>query len=459
MLLKIIMLVCFLPILLIMYGVLLNLTKVKKNLILGVTLPFDARADDAVLAICRRFKISLTAVVLLMTATAFVPFCFRYDSVTLTYDFCWLLVAMIVPFVPYGFSNQKLRKLKAEKGWYSEAMGKHLVDLKAAALPKRLLRVWWFLPPIIVSVIPIMHTLVTLQGRDEFWPMLILYGSLFLTVVLSYVLYRIIYRQKAEMVDEHTEINVALTQVRRYNWGKCWILTAWLTALFNLSVWLLSEVGLAILVLSLIYSFLLLAGLMRVEFKTRKVQSKLTEDSGKEFYFDEDDHWLWGLIYYNPNDSHAMVSNRVGIGTSMNMAKPTGKILMGFTALLLASMPFLGVFLMHEEFTPVRLSVSDTQVIAIHTKEEYKINFSDIRSVTLINDLPSGSKNMGSAMDSVDKGSFRLGGMGSCRLCLDPRTAPFLVIKTEDATYVFGSHDSSETKAVYDTLVKLHVSA
>ena len=57
----------------------------------------------------------------------------------------------------------------------------------------------------------------------------------------------------------------------------------------------------------------------------------------------EDDYWMWGFIYNNPNDNHLMVNYRVGIGMSVNIAKPAGKILMGFAALSIALMPFIGV--------------------------------------------------------------------------------------------------------------------
>ena len=53
MLMKLILFACFMPLPIILYFVLRNETKAKKNLILGVTLPLDARGDGMVQALCK----------------------------------------------------------------------------------------------------------------------------------------------------------------------------------------------------------------------------------------------------------------------------------------------------------------------------------------------------------------------------------------------------------------------
>ena len=53
---------CLVPV----YFMLRNETKPKKNIILGVTLPYEARQDAAVLAICEQFLRQLNLVVLIL---------------------------------------------------------------------------------------------------------------------------------------------------------------------------------------------------------------------------------------------------------------------------------------------------------------------------------------------------------------------------------------------------------
>jgi uncharacterized membrane protein len=458
MIMQIILFFCLFPVLVILYFIMRNEAKPKKNIILGVTLPYDARENAAVLRIVKGYMRRLNLYAVGLTLLMAPVFLIEHDSVAFTYFITWMLLTIIFPHAVFAGSNKKLKSLKAENNWYSEASGLAMVDMKVAAMPKQSLKIVWFIPPMVISLIPVLHTVLTLRGTEEFWWMILIYGIYALLVAAYYFMYRIIYHQRAEVIDENTSLSVALTQIRRYNWGKCWILTAWLTCIFNLAFWLFEDTGPAPIIITLLYSLILLAVIMRVEFKTRRLQQKLTEGSGRTAYTDDDDKWLFGMFYYNPNDNHLMINNRVGIGTTINLAKSSGKALAAFSVIILLGMPLIGIWMMKEEFTPVRLEASDTQIVAYHTKEVYAINMDDIESAEFIYSLPRGTRTAGSALDTVLKGYFRFDGIGSCRLCLNPQVTPFIVIKTAEGTYVFGSSDSGETYAVFD-LIKSHALA
>lgn len=450
--LKIIMLALFLPVLLIIYLVLRNEAKAKKNLILGVTLPHDARAHDTVLSLVRQYQLAL-GVVSVVLALLTVPTLFlRYDSVVMTYLMTWLLVMLLAPMVCYGLYNKRLMALKRHFGWYSESSGTTLVDTRLLTVPRRLVSVWVFAPAFLLSLIPVVVTVLTLRRGDEFWPTVSVYLLMAMMVALFYVLYRVICRQRAEVVDEKTEINAALTQIRRYNWGKCWIWTAWLTCAFNIGLWLFQQNAYIVVFLSLVYTGVLLFVLLRAEFRTRRQQERLTADSGREVYTDDDDNWRLGMFYWNPRDKHLIVNKRTGLGTTLNMAGAAGKAIILFTLLLLLAMPFLGVWMMSEEFTPVSLSLKGDALVARHTGTVYELPIGQIKQLGLIEQLPSGSRTMGTEMSSVLKGSFKLDGIGSCRLCVDPRTPPFLVAVTEDRTYILGASEAGAVRALYNAL-------
>jgi uncharacterized membrane protein len=375
------------------------------------------------------------------------------DSVMILWLSGWLILTIALPGVPFIFANKKLKALKSLNGWYGESTGVALVDMKLAAAPKKTISVWWFVPTIVISIIPVIHTLVTLRGRDEFWPLLSVYLSFFVMTAVFYFLYRVIFRQKAEVVDENTSMNAALTQIRRYNWGKSWILIAWLTAVFDISFWLLGFNPAAVIVLTVAYSAVLLVFVMLAEFKTRKMQQKLTSESGRAVYTDDDDWWLFGMFYNNPNDSHIMINSRTGMGMTMNLARAPGKLMIVFTALLLLCMPAVGLWMMHAESTPVSLTLNGTQLAAAHTGTVYTLDIGDITSAELLDKLPTGGvRTNGTAFETVLKGNWRFDGIGSCRLCLNPRVPPFLVVKTAEHAYILGSNDAEETRAVYQAL-------
>ena len=87
------------------------------------------------------------------------------------------------------------------------------------------------------------------------------------------------------------------------------------------------------MVSTLLYTLLILYICLRAEFAARRAQERLTRESGPD-YVDEDEFWIWGLIYYNPNDRRAMINDRTGMGMSMNLARPAGKVVRGLCALL-----------------------------------------------------------------------------------------------------------------------------
>ncbi len=181
-----------------------------------------------------------------------------------------------------------------------------------------------------------------------------------------YFLYRVVFHQKADVVDENTPVNAALTQVRRYNWGKCWLFVTWMSGLYSLVIWLFGKNGIVMPAASVAYTLALLVFLVNAELKTRKIQQRLTAESGRSVYTDDDDNWIFGMLYNNPKDRHLMVNRRTGIGTTINVARPAGKIIIVFTVLLILSLPFFGLQMIRMETTPVSLTVTDAEIVAAH---------------------------------------------------------------------------------------------
>jgi hypothetical protein len=167
---------------------------------------------------------------------------------------------------------------------------------------------------------------------------------------------------------------------------------------------------------------------------------------------DDDDYWLFGLFYYNPTDSRLLVNSRAGMNMTVNLAKKAGKIIMSLSVLAVLSMPFLGIWLWKEEITPPRLILNKTELISVHTREQYVIQLDMIESMELIDTLPSMIRVGGTSMNNLLKGNFRSEEYGASRVCLRPLAPPFLVIKSEGKTYILNDSDSDETIWVYTYL-------
>lgn len=434
-----------------MYFFLKNEVKFKKNIAVGVTLPYEGRTDPEVLALLAGFQKKLGRVCLGLLILAGVLMALPVSfSLMLTIWLIWIDLCVVLPLVPYARCNLALKKLKQARGWNNLQRQTAVVDLKTADQPEKKLSPWAFLVPLIVSALPVWWNL----GWGHIAEGLILLAGPG-CVVLFWLCWRFAFRRKAEAVDGNENLTAALTRIRRRAWRRCWLWGAWFMALFNLALALSFAWPVPGLVLLLLLAGGMVAAMVGLEFQLRKLQEKLTTGSGRDDYVDEDDKWIWGMFYYAPDDRHLIVNARVGLNTTVNLARPAGKVLVILTAALLLLMPLAGVWLMGEEKAPVTLTLTETALVAAHASTRYEIPIKNIRSAELLEELPDIRRVAGTAMDTVDKGRWRCDAYGTLTVCLDPRTGPWLLIKTGEITYLVGSGDGSagETYAVICSLL------
>ena len=438
-----------LPVLFVMTAFFVNETKPKKNIILGVTLPFFARDDERVAQICFEFKKKIWIASILLAALG-IPISFLpYFSVQLTAFFLWLLAVIFVPNLLFARAHLRLKALKRRKKWFfQQYAGQTIVDLSTVGRTRGPLSGWWFFPPLLLSLLPALLAAVTYRG-EELTGWLVSCGALFAMVLLSFCCYPLIFRQKADVVDENSAVNAALTNVRRINWGRAWIDISWATALLGLGFWFFRDQPVGILVLSGVYTLLLMALCFYTEFSTRHAQEILTAQCGKVQYVDEDAYWIWGMFYCNPNDRHLAVNDRVGMNMSLNLARPAGKVIMGVCALLIAAMPLIGIWAMAQEFSPRTVRMTEEACAVTHLTEQFSVPYSEIRSVNLTKELPQYSRLVGTGLDSLCEGRFRVGEYGVCVVSFDPRQKLYLILQTDAEAYIFNLESPEQTKNCY----------
>ena len=436
---------CILPVLPIEYFVMRDEVKFKKNIVVGVTLPYEARNNANVMRRLDQYQQELKGVCFLLLVVALPCVLIRTIGAAFFAWGVWLILAIVLPNIPYARCNLDLKKIKCANGWSRQPSDVLWVD--TAAIPnEKWISPWLFAPAVLLSVLPVVC------DRE----MIAVY---FLDAVCAFgcwIGYRYLYRNRAEVVDANQELSHVLSRVRRRNWGKVWIYSAYFLALINLSIWLMIQQTVFGLVLLLLLSALLMCAAIHIEFLTRRVQEKLTAESGKEWYLDEDDKWIWGLVYYNPNDSRTIINNRVGINSSLNLARPAGKFLTGLVVLILLSMPFMGFMLDGIGSKPLDLQISDTVITASCGSSIYEINIVDLDEVELLDALPQGLVRIGgTGAEHLLKGKFRSPELGNITLCLDPQCPPFLLIKTTDGRqFLFGTRECDIVEFVFATANK-----
>lgn len=425
---------CTLPVLPIEYFVMRDEVKFKKNIVVGVTLPYEARSNPDVTKRLEQYKQDLKRVFLLLLAVAIPCALIPTIGAAMLLWGMWLLLVIVLPNIPYARCNRDLKEIKHANGWSKQSRDVVWVDTAAIAKDKWF-SPWLFAPAVLLCLMP------AVWDRD----LIAVYILDALCALGCWVGYRYLYRNRAEVVDANQDLSQVLSHIRRRNWGKVWLYCAYFLALINLSMWLMIRQVVFGLVLILLLSVLLIYAAIRIEFLTRRVQEKLTAESGKAWYADEDDKWIWGLVYYNPNDTRAIINNRIGINSTVNLAQPAGKLLAGLVALILLSLPFMGFLFDEIGSKPLDLQVSDTVIMASYGSSCYEIMLDDIAEVELLDALPEDLRRVsGIGAETLLKGKFRSPEFGNLALCLDPQCPPFLLIKTTDGRqFLFGTRESS----------------
>lgn len=89
-------------------------------------------------------------------------------------------------------------------------------------------------------------------------------------------------------------------------------------------------------IVSLAILALLIAGVLFVFLPAQRSPTPPDADSR-----DDDRYWLGGILYYNPDDPDWLVPKRYGLGRTLNLGHPIGKLIMVGLLLLAVALTLL----------------------------------------------------------------------------------------------------------------------
>ena len=422
----------------------INETKFKKNLAVGVTFPRAGREDGDVLRLLRGFKREQIVLCLALVALGVLCAARRWPEIGFLPYFLWIDLVIAAQFVSYARWNGKLRALKREKGWTVPNL--RAASVTTAAMPVKGPGWWWFVAAAVVAAAP-----AVLDRALWFAHLLDAAIALGCWAGAKYL-----YRNRAETVDENDAVTQALTRVRRRAWDRVWLLCAWMMGAVSIGIWLSTALpaagGGAVMLATVVLALAVCAAAIALEFRVRRVQEKLTAGSGQGFYVDEDDKWLWGQFYYDPNDSRTIINARTGANSTVNLARPGGKAFMAFGLILLLALPVMGACFDTMLTAPQPLKIEEGTLLAESWGRDYALPLEEVRSAELIDELPKNMvRVMGTGADAILKGRFSTD-WGNATLCLDPRTGPWLkVTMTDGKLYLLGGADSGAAE-IYEQI-------
>ncbi len=428
------------PILPLMYFQMRNETKPKKNIVLGVTLPYSALQNEEVLAISEAYKRKLTLSLLLLHIPLLLMLLAKKVSFLFGGMLLWLTAVLGLFFLLYVRCHNRLRLWKRTRNISQDSTSGGApvcVDVEAIAKGAPQNSMWLYLPALLIALALPVYTFFAKPEAADRYAMLLGGVSIALPIGLL-MLTDYVLRRRSEAVNQDSALNAALTQARRGHWSRCCLWCSYLTALLSPLLFLIVRSTVSEfwgMVIICLYMFVLLFVTLRAEFACRHAQERLA-GSLKEVV-DTDEQWLLGMFYNNPEDKRLLVHSRVGTNSTFNLARPAGKLIMVFCVLSILVLPFSAVLLISEETSPVAISMQEDTILLSHGITKKSIPMNEIQNVELLETLPRSTRIVGTGLPTLLKGKFAMQGYEeSCYFCLNPKEAPFVTFLYNGTRYV-----------------------
>ncbi|MBQ2900921.1 MAG: hypothetical protein IJE49_03670 [Agathobacter sp.] len=452
--LSIIFMVGCYPIIFLMYFMFRNMRN-KNGYCFGATLSKELKNDPAIDAIDMEYRKRLKRDFIILGIIPFVALFIPYISIEFTIWMIWILVICFYPMVLYAKANAQVQELKRERGW-EQASEISYTDLKIASIPRKV-KFLTFFPTLLLSVVPVVVSYV-LFPDEGFVAIRICMITFAACTWMFYGFAVLTDKQKMAVICDDSDTNMNFARAKKQIWKNFWLTCAWINTGF---IWFVlvgmyfRHQAMAIIIwgcvaYGIVVMLIALKLVKKINELNRKYESKRTVvDSATD-----DSHWYYGMMYYNPKDTHVMVENRMGTGTAMNMATGVGKGMYIVAFLCLLIIPVTSIWMIMLDFTPMKTEVVDDTIVCTHLSVEYEIPLEEIESYKVITEMPEVTKVAGNGMDDICSGTFEIYREGMFEAFYNPQNDLFIKIITEEETYYISGIDDAQTQKIIEKLEK-----
>lgn len=430
-----------------------NTSRYQNFQILGVTFTPEHANSTEVRQIQKRFRIEEFVIALVFAAFGFLVQLEMFQGKRDMLFMIILVSYMFLSYLPFVLIQKRLRNLKLEKEWIYNTE-KRTADIsvsreKGKSAPKK----HWIWLSWLLSVVPFFVVLF----KDNTWGNVAI--SLFIPLIMLLIplSYPMVIRTKTPFVSKNSDL--AKTYMRHYER---------INAVSYIQVSFAVNAFFIVLVLSMIYSpsnllfVSLLLGFVVILIGIMVNATRKNQTLHKDF-FNEDDlsiteskaKYKWGA-YYDPADTRLFVPKRIGMGVTINIARPAGKIIMGFTYLLTISL--VGFAIVMFSISEFEMSV-EADSFEVHAPiYGVEIDYDQIESIELSQEPLEGIRTNGFGGFEKRFGYFNMDGYGPARL-YDFSTdhsyhVDILLIEGKSPRWIiFNQLTEEDTKALYDELI------
>lgn len=469
MLFRAIMIFCVLITFIVIYATLHSAYKPNRNMFMAVTLPDDVLEGEFIKSIQKEYKSLCNKIYLLMILTA-IPVVFPFWIFENTTIYIFYILIWCLFFSYYGASEpfKKMhRKVKAEKyknQWFVGEKKVVYCDTKTTLLKNTMpISDKYFLIPLLINILLLVICFKNFSSENI--PFLVIAILNFALILLLFSITKGSNKKKLKTYCEDSEVNFILNKTEKRLFSIYFLINTIFESLSILVMYLilLEYIDLkffnAVLIATAVLSSILSLGFVYIKRKMTNLEEELLAKANcKEIIVDDDDYWIDGIYYCNPNDKSTMVSSRFGYSTTYNiatkhgyfMAKKLDKIVLVATAIIIV------ILLVPTEFASSKITFNTTSPnISISAfPYSYELNYEDIESVT-ITDEPISFRLRTNGIGTEEKliGNFKSDKYGKCRVYLYPEdNNEYIVAKLKNSKHdylIYNNKDKVSTQKAF----------
>jgi Predicted membrane protein len=374
----------------------------------------------------------------------------------------FVMVDIVILVIPFARGNGEMKSLKKEIGLVSKGLS--YTDFTNAGSVHALKVSRLIIPNIIGGIVCFAALLYDLKlysvaGRTSSGDYLTSgMMAAFLIIGLMLIPVGLLFdKMRNEVISDDSDINANYNRAKKKNWADTnsfmvWINTAFIAISFPLMVLFNSEMIYMIMVI--IYMLLLFVGIGLFIKRNLAIEKRYRRETSIEV--DDDDCWILGSIYYNPEDKRLNVEKRAGVGATINMAHPVGKFIGAVAVLAIIGTFIVLIWVAILSKTPISVRVEDGKLICHQMKDDYVIPVDSIEEVT----LGEGSRNLkmsrisGYDIEPVEKGKYTVEGESGCIVFISYDADKYIRFTSNGKTYYISSGTAEETENIYGQIQK-----
>lgn len=428
----------------------------------GVRIPLGFEKKEELIKEDKNYKRNLNICFLLTTLLSILIMIKISEEYSPIVFLCGMFLFIIEGSWCFYLANKRVKAIKKRENW-GELLTKEkvvVVDIKAKTRGYEKLSNWYFAPPILLFLTVLFMALRNAKEIDVVG--LIIFPF---TIIVMFFSFLSINKSKQNLNGGNVEdIRFQNMKFRRVNGIFIIIITYAISILFTVmnlsSMNLISSRKESIITGSMIiFTIILSFALMIYSYKAGQGGKNIPlEKDGQDketliINREDDDNYLWGMIYYNPEDPALFVEKRAGVGWTINVARPMGKIAMSLTALLIVGS--LGMVIYTSTSMNVNLQVKE-QVVSIKGMYSEDINREDIVELTFEKSLPPITmKQNGGAIGDKKVGYFKTKAGEKVKLFIEDDKNPVVKIVTKEKIIYINYEEISKTEELFNELKDL----